>query len=52
MHFFQNTLGQYTIPQDGAISATLTCYYLIVTIQSVIKILSTPISNAVCYYRC
>ena len=34
------------------ISAILTFYYLIVTIQSVMKILSTKINNVVCYYRC
>ena len=34
------------------ISAILNFYYLIVTIQSIMKILSTKINNVVCYYRC
>ena len=31
------------------VSAILTFYYLIVTIQSVMEVLSTKINNAVCY---
>ena len=31
------------------VSAILTLYYLIVTIQSVMEVLSTKINNAVCY---
>ena len=33
------------------VSAILTFYYLIFTIQSVMKILSTKINDVVCYHR-
>ena len=51
MYFFQDTLCQYPLPQHVDVSAILTFSYLIVAIQSVMKILSSKINNVVCYYR-
>ena len=51
MYFFQDALCQYTLPQYVDVSAILAFCYLIVAIQSVMKILSSKINNAVCYYR-